>query len=496
MPDDSRRIPPEEPPPSAPIPPQFEEGAPDDDTAASTIFVEMMRQVAARRATLSDAPPAPPKTTTPNPASVPPTSTPPAPPTPVNTASADEAVRPSAVPSAQERARRARERRLERALNAQDDGTEAEQAREWLGRLIKSKETPPPKDAPRHDAPTPAPAPMDTRVPPTPPREPSPSPALTRPAPSTLHSPPPAPNPAPAVEDAEDELDDAMRVQQIQRIKRRQERTRQRRAGFFGGFTRTILVLLVAAGLASTIFTWFTQPDFLSRQVVSGLVVAQSTVVVTTAPTSLPTPNYLKRIGIVSGHRGPQNDPGAVCPDGLTEAEINFNVASAVVRQLRSLGYTTDLLDEFDQRLEGYSAAAMVSIHANTCRDWGERVSGFIVAKAAARPEGGLDTLLAECIGEHYGIQVPLERRFSLTRDMTDYHSFREINALTPAAIIELGFMKDDREVLTTQVDEMARGIVDGILCFLRPETRPTGNVILVTPGFDATPTPSLSPTP
>jgi N-acetylmuramoyl-L-alanine amidase len=205
-----------------------------------------------------------------------------------------------------------------------------------------------------------------------------------------------------------------------------------------------------------------------------------------------PTPNWLKRIGIVSGHRGPQNDPGAVCPDGLTEAEINFNVASAVVRKLRSMGFTSDLLDEFDARLDNYQAAAMVSIHANTCKDFGERVSGYIVAKAAARPEGGLDTLLAECVAEHYGKAVPIERRFSLTRDMTDYHSFREINPLTPAAIIELGFMKDDREILTTKTEQMAQGIVDGLLCFLQPQNPSSGNAILVTPGMDApTPTPT-----
>ncbi len=279
-----------------------------------------------------------------------------------------------------------------------------------------------------------------------------------------------------------------LEAQRIQRIQRRRERVTRRRVGVLGGFLRTALIILIAGGVASTIFTWFTSPEFLDQRVVSRLMVADSTNVPTVQPTALPTPNYLQRIGVVSGHRGPQNDPGAVCPDGLTEASINFEVATRVVRALRGLGYSVDLLDEFDTRLDNYRAAVLVSIHTNTCRDFGERVSGFLVSKAAVRPSGGVDDLLAECIALHYGRIVGLERRFNLTRDMTDYHTFREIHPLTPAAIIELGFMKDDREILTTRQDDMAQALVEGVLCFLSPST----NDLLATPDFFArTPTPT-----
>lgn len=275
----------------------------------------------------------------------------------------------------------------------------------------------------------------------------------------------------------------AMEAQRIQRVKRRQERRRRRRVGMIGGFVRTALVVLLSAGLASTIFTWFTQPDFINPSVASGLQIANATSITTLQPTVLPTPNWLRKIGIVSGHRGPQNDPGAVCPDGLTEAEINFAVATLVVRNLRGLGYSVDLLDEFDPRLDDYQAAALVSIHANTCQDFRQLTSGYLVAKAAARPEGGLDSLLAECVADYYGRLTQMERRFSLTIDMTDYHTFREIHPLTPAAIIELGFMKDDRDILTTQQDALAQGITEGILCFLEPAVRPSGMAITATPG-------------
>lgn len=306
------------------------------------------------------------------------------------------------------------------------------------------------------------------------------------PTPESPAAPPEPPTPPPPAEDMVAAA--RLEAQRIQRIQRRRERVTRHRVGVLGGFLRTALIILIAGGVASTIFTWFTSPEFLDQRVVNRLVVADSTNVPVVQPTSLPTPNYLQRIGIVSGHRGPQNDPGAVCPDGLTEASINFEVATRVVRSLRSLGYSVDLLDEFDARLDNYRAAALVSIHANTCRDFGERVSGFLVAKAAVRPSGGVDDLLAECIALHYGRIIGIERRFNLTRDMTDYHTFREIHPLTPAAIIELGFMKDDREILTTRQDDMAQALVEGVLCFLSPGT----NELLATPDFFIrTPTPT-----
>lgn len=279
----------------------------------------------------------------------------------------------------------------------------------------------------------------------------------------------------------EEKLAEAMEQQRIQRVKRRKERRRRRTVGALGGFFRTLFVMLISAGLVATILTWFTDPQFLNPAVVKGLQDSHTGVLLddmTTAPTVQPTqiatPNWLQRIGIISGHRGPENDPGAVCEDGLTESEINFDVAQRVVRNLRALNYTVDLLDEFDPRLDNYQAAALVSIHANTCQDFGERVSGYLVAKAASRPDGGIDNILEQCISLKYEELIPLERRYTLTLDMTDYHTFREIHPLTPAAIIELGFMLADRALLTEQPDLIAQAITNGVQCFLQPsDNRP-----------------------
>ena len=314
------------------------------------------------------------------------------------------------------------------------------------------------------------------------------------------------PQPAPTISGLFDDLeaDDAersrrreaaMEEQRIRRIKRRRQRRRQRRrrrtVGVIGGFMRAFLVVLASAAMMATIFSWFTDADFLNPQTRTDLQVAIATNQATVHPTAQVTPNWLKRVGVVSGHRGPSriqgavgDDPGAVCPDGFTEAEVNFNVAQLVVRNLRQLGYSVDLLDEFDPRLDGYQAAALVSIHANTCQEWpnGEIVSGYLVAKAASRPDVGPDADLAECIATYYEQATGLLRRFNLTADMTDYHTFREIHARTPAAIIELGFMLADRNLLENEQERLAQAITQGIVCFLNPETR------------SPTPTPAATP--
>ena len=58
----------------------------------------------------------------------------------------------------------------------------------------------------------------------------------------------------------------------------------------------------------------------------------------------------------------------------------------------------------------------------------------------------------------------------SITFDMTDYHAFKEIDGQTPGAIIELGFMAADRQLLTEGSTQVAHAVVNGILCFLEGE--------------------------
>jgi N-acetylmuramoyl-L-alanine amidase len=174
-----------------------------------------------------------------------------------------------------------------------------------------------------------------------------------------------------------------------------------------------------------------------------------------------------ERIGIVSGHRG--YDSGAVCPDGLTEAEINFAVAQRVVALLERMGYTVDLLDEYDDRLEGYQADALVSIHADSCDVPG--ASGFKAARVVYSAVPEVEDRLVECLQEEYAAATGMfYHANSITFDMREYHAFNEIAPKTPGAIIEIGFMGDDRYLLLFQQERIATGIVEGIVCFLEGE--------------------------
>ena len=192
------------------------------------------------------------------------------------------------------------------------------------------------------------------------------------------------------------------------------------------------------------------------------------------------------RIGIVAGHSG--NDSGAVCYDGngnvtLTEAEVNLKIAAIVQQQLTQKGFQVDLLREFDTRLNGYRALAIVSIHNDSCEYVNDEATGFKVAAALNTNDINRANRLTACLVDRYEHNTNMTfHSGSITADMREYHAFREIDPSTVAAIIETGFLNLDREILTKHTESVAAGIVDGILCFANNEN------------IESTPTPNLTP--
>jgi N-acetylmuramoyl-L-alanine amidase len=168
------------------------------------------------------------------------------------------------------------------------------------------------------------------------------------------------------------------------------------------------------------------------------------------------------RVGLISGHKG--NDSGAVCEDGLTEAQVNEDVAERVAAELRGRGIATDILEEFDPRLGTYYATAVISIHADSCDYVNDLTTGYKISGSHLTDS----TALTICVEQAYraATQLPYHEN-TITHDMTDYHAFRELPPHVPALIIELGFMNLDRELLTTHANLPTQGIVNGILCFL-----------------------------
>jgi N-acetylmuramoyl-L-alanine amidase len=186
-----------------------------------------------------------------------------------------------------------------------------------------------------------------------------------------------------------------------------------------------------------------------------------------------PTPSPRPRIGIVAGHWG--NDSGSVCiEDGLTEETVNLKIANLVKDILISEGYDVDLLQEFDARLVEYRAMALISIHNDSCDYINDQATGFKVAAAASSLYPEKATRLTACLTQRYQAATQMTFHYNtVTEDMTDYHAFREIHSDTTAAIIETGFLNLDRKILTENTDVVARGVADGILCFLRNENIP-----------------------
>jgi N-acetylmuramoyl-L-alanine amidase len=192
------------------------------------------------------------------------------------------------------------------------------------------------------------------------------------------------------------------------------------------------------------------------------------------------------RIGIVAGHSG--NDSGAVCTDGngnvtLTEADVNLKIAAMVQEQLTQKGYQVDLLREYDTRLNGYRALAIVSIHNDSCQYINDEATGFKVAAALNTHDLNRANRLTACLVDRYQHVTGMSfHAGSITADMREYHSFREIDTSTVAAIIETGFLNLDREMLTKHTDRVAEGVVEGILCFANNEN------------IEPTPIPNMTP--
>ena len=252
------------------------------------------------------------------------------------------------------------------------------------------------------------------------------------------------------------------------------ERGREERVGFAQGFREVVrhvgVALLVGGGLA-TAFTLWTPASVLPRSAAREIARAMATRVGRSATPILPTvtPIARERIGIVAGHT--ENDSGAVCPDGLTEVEVNQNVAELVRVRLDEAGFDVDLLSEFDDRLEGYGALALVSIHADSCDYINDEATGFKVAGSLETQIPIESDRLSSCLIDRYSRATGLKfHAGSITYDMQYYHAYREIAPQTPAAIIEVGFMNLDRDILVNHVDVVADGVAEGVLCYARNE--------------------------
>jgi N-acetylmuramoyl-L-alanine amidase len=235
---------------------------------------------------------------------------------------------------------------------------------------------------------------------------------------------------------------------------------------------QSLQTFITYAFLVATLFTLFTPNNLFSGQTIERMFAAwqaNPASVAQVQPTAV-SDAAANRIGIVAGHW--KNDSGSVCDDGLTEQEVNLKIATLVQQKLTAQGYTVDLLSEFDDRLTQYKGIVLLSIHNDSCTYVNNEATGFKVAAAmhSAYPEKA--SRLTACMVDRYQKDTGLAfHANTITNDMTNYHAFDEINTATTAAIIETGFLNLDRKILTENTDLVAKGIVDGLNCFIRNES-------------------------
>lgn len=236
--------------------------------------------------------------------------------------------------------------------------------------------------------------------------------------------------------------------------------------------------IIAAAVIIATLFTMWNPANLFSNKMFNQTwraIEIAGTNLPAVAGETTPTTSMSGLIGIVAGHYSAdpdKHDPGAVCPDGLEEEQVNYDIAYLVYQKLTELGFQVDLLQEWDPKLMGYKAMAVVSVHNDTCQYVDDNATGFKVASAIASAIPENDARLTNCLIDRYQKATGMKFHYNtITTDMTYYHNFYEINSQTPAAIIETGFLNLDRAILTGHKDIVAQGIVDGIMCYIRNES-------------------------
>src|SRR5213082_3095150 len=219
-------------------------------------------------------------------------------------------------------------------------------------------------------------------------------------------------------------------------------------------------------------------------------------------------PTGPRRVAIQAGHWKSDEAPdelrrlipqtGAAW-EGVTEVEINLDIAQRVSVILNSKGVAVDVLPVTIP--VGYVADAFVALHADS--DGVGENSGFKMAHGARR--GPYEDALLNDIKDSYGAATGLDYDpRHITNSMRGYFAFNwsrfqhAVAAHTPAVILEMGYVSsdDDRALMLDRADLVANSIADGIMKFLNdtPRSQIFGHDLVV-PAFPSRPSkPSSSP--
>jgi N-acetylmuramoyl-L-alanine amidase len=185
--------------------------------------------------------------------------------------------------------------------------------------------------------------------------------------------------------------------------------------------------------------------------------------------------------------------------EGITEVEINLDIAQRVGVILNSKGIAVDILPTTIPA--GYVADAFVALHADS--DGVGVNSGFKMAHGSRR--GPYEDALLSDIRDAYGAATGLDYDAThISSNMRGYFAFNwsrfqhAVAAHTPAVILEMGYVSndDDRALMLDHPETLADAIASGVIRFLDETPRPKIFAHdLVVPAFPSRPSrPSSSP--
>lgn len=188
-------------------------------------------------------------------------------------------------------------------------------------------------------------------------------------------------------------------------------------------------------------------------------------------PTLLP--NDQNRIAIVAGHWG--FDSGHVCApelNNLREVDVNLRIATHLRDILTRRGYKVDLFREFDPELTDYVGMALIAIHNDTCEYLNGNASGYKLSPIGAVAYPAESRNLLTCLNDRFARVTGQKYAGNvISSDPEPFYDYHELDDYTTAAIIEPGYLNLDYRFLTEKTELIARGIADGLVCYLRNES-------------------------
>ncbi len=200
-------------------------------------------------------------------------------------------------------------------------------------------------------------------------------------------------------------------------------------------------------------------------------------------------------IGIEAGHT--KSVSGAsTCDKQGNEYTITRDVALKAAQLLKDRGYSVTVFQgdpgtgtEPKSKMVGFKGAAFLALHTDYCptdKETGAPViiSGYKVGrKGGARGTGLMGSndasdQLAQSIWDNYGRVTGLPQDHEpghFTNNMLYYYAFNQVDAGTPAALIEMGWMSGDGAYMFSEAGQnaMAQGVADGLAAFVGPSGAP-----------------------